>query len=80
MKCISLIFFLLFTQLIFSQVEKGVYTKDSIYLVYNQLVNSIKPETEILGLGEQYHGDGTTFTIKSDLIQLLSKTKNDILK
>lgn len=73
------LYFLLLSKLLNSQDIIGTYVKDSISLVYTNAIKSIKPEVKILGLGEQWHGDGTTFSIKSDLIKLLSKSKNAVL-
>jgi erythromycin esterase-like protein len=73
-----LILFILLSKLSFTQEITGIFTKDSINSIYNSVINSISPDVLILGLGEQYHGDGETFSIKSDLMQLLGKKKNAV--
>lgn len=73
------LYFLLLSKLLNSQDIIGTYEKDSISIVYTNAIKSINPEVKILGLGEQWHGDGSTFAIKSDLIKLLSKRKNAVL-
>ena len=74
----KIIFLLLFCKITVSQIINTVENKDSLILFYKKVINSINDQTQILGLGEQYHGDGKTFTIKSDLIQALSKEKNAV--
>lgn len=74
----KIIFLLLFCKASVAQIIKSLPNKDSLTFLYEKVINSIDNKTQILGLGEQYHGDGTTFIVKSDLIQILGRKKNAV--
>jgi erythromycin esterase-like protein len=74
----NFIYLLLLCQSSVAQMVTSAQNHDSLISMYGKVISSINDKTQILGLGEQYHGDGKTFSIKSELIQLLCKKKNAV--
>lgn len=74
----NVIYLLLLCQSTVAQMVTSAQNHDSLMSMYEKVISSISDKTQILGLGEQWHGDGKTFSIKAELIQLLCKNKNAV--
>lgn len=74
----KILYLILLSKITVAQIKTTTAKHDSLFLVYQKAINSISDKIQILGLGEQWHGDGTTFVIKAELITLFCKEKNAV--